>query len=64
MVFNFAVYFLCRRHVFFVDAGIHAREWVAPAAASYLIYKLAEGGDHGSGLASRGRGGDQEPFGG
>ena len=37
------------RHVFLVDAGIHAREWIAPAAASYLIYRLAEGGDGGGG---------------
>ncbi|KAL7642562.1 UNVERIFIED_CONTAM: hypothetical protein RMT77_007123 [Armadillidium vulgare] len=28
--------------VIFVDAGIHAREWVAPAAAFYLIDKILE----------------------
>lgn len=25
-----------------IDAGIHAREWIAPATAVYLIYKLTE----------------------
>ncbi|XP_046389814.1 carboxypeptidase B-like [Ischnura elegans] len=27
----------------FVDAGIHAREWIAPAVALYLIQELTEG---------------------
>lgn len=28
--------------VIFVDAGIHAREWLAPATALYIIHQLAE----------------------
>jgi hypothetical protein len=27
----------------FIDAGIHAREWIAPATAVYVIYQLASG---------------------
>ncbi|RWS29352.1 Carboxypeptidase A2-like protein [Leptotrombidium deliense] len=27
--------------VIWIDAGIHAREWIAPATAVYVIYKLA-----------------------
>lgn len=30
------------KNVIFLDAGIHAREWIAPAAALYVIYQLAE----------------------
>ncbi|KAI8420086.1 hypothetical protein MSG28_008672 [Choristoneura fumiferana] len=29
-----------RNPVIFIDAGIHAREWVAPAMAMYLIHRL------------------------
>ena len=35
--------------VIFVDAGIHAREWIAPAVALYLINQLVETKDN-SGL--------------
>lgn len=28
--------------VIFIDAGIHAREWIAPATALYIIHQLAE----------------------
>ncbi len=31
------------RHVLFLEAGIHAREWIAPASAAYLVHRLAEG---------------------
>lgn len=30
------------KNVIFLDAGIHAREWIAPAAALYVIYQLTE----------------------
>lgn len=30
------------KNVIFLDAGIHAREWIAPAAALYVIHQLAE----------------------
>jgi len=30
------------RPVVLVDAGIHAREWVAPGMALYIIYQLVE----------------------
>ncbi|KAL3120739.1 hypothetical protein niasHT_008031 [Heterodera trifolii] len=29
-----------RRHLVYIDAGVHAREWIAPAAALYLIHTL------------------------
>ncbi|XP_074646087.1 carboxypeptidase B-like [Tubulanus polymorphus] len=29
--------------IIFIDAGIHSREWLAPATALYLIHKLTEG---------------------
>lgn len=34
----------------FVDAGIHAREWIAPATALYLIYQLVENSNANSNL--------------
>ncbi|ALC43322.1 CG8560, partial [Drosophila busckii] len=30
------------KNVIFLDAGIHAREWIAPAGALYVIYQLVE----------------------
>ena len=30
------------RPVVLVDGGIHAREWIAPAMALYIIYQLVE----------------------
>lgn len=30
------------KRVIFVDAGIHAREWIAPATALYALHQLAE----------------------
>lgn len=30
------------KRVIFVDAGIHAREWIAPATALYVVHQLAE----------------------
>ncbi|XP_068142451.1 carboxypeptidase B1 [Drosophila tropicalis] len=30
------------KNVIFLDAGIHAREWIAPAEALYVIYQLVE----------------------
>ncbi|EDW73136.1 uncharacterized protein Dwil_GK16806 [Drosophila willistoni] len=30
------------KKVIFLDAGIHAREWIAPAEALYVIYQLVE----------------------
>uniref|UniRef100_A0A1I8NVL3 Peptidase M14 domain-containing protein n=1 Tax=Stomoxys calcitrans TaxID=35570 RepID=A0A1I8NVL3_STOCA len=30
------------KKVIFMDAGIHAREWIAPAGALYVIYQLVE----------------------
>lgn len=32
-----------RKNSVFIDAGIHAREWIAPATALYLIKELTEG---------------------
>lgn len=32
----------------FVDAGIHAREWIAPAVALYVINQLVENPDYAS----------------
>ncbi|KAH7728425.1 Protein T06A4.1 a [Aphelenchoides avenae] len=32
-----------RRHAFWIDAGIHAREWIAPATALIFIDKLLNG---------------------
>ena len=32
-----------KKNSIFIDAGIHAREWIAPATALYLIKQLAEG---------------------
>lgn len=31
-----------RKPGLFIDAGIHAREWIAPAAALYIISQLVE----------------------
>lgn len=31
-----------RKPTIFIDAGIHAREWIAPAQAIYLIFQLVE----------------------
>ena len=28
----------------FIDGGIHAREWVSPAAVTYVIHRMLEGG--------------------
>ncbi|XP_046998059.1 carboxypeptidase B-like [Schistocerca americana] len=36
------------RPVILMDAGIHAREWIAPAAALYVINQLVENGVHSS----------------
>ncbi|XP_049786272.1 carboxypeptidase B-like [Schistocerca cancellata] len=36
------------RPVILMDAGIHAREWIAPAAALYAINQLVENGVHSS----------------
>lgn len=33
---------LPNKKVIFIDAGIHAREWIAPATALYIIYQLVE----------------------
>jgi carboxypeptidase A2 len=33
------------RNSIYIDAGIHAREWIAPATALYLIEQLTSGGD-------------------
>ncbi|XP_055913517.1 carboxypeptidase B-like [Eupeodes corollae] len=33
------------RKVIFIDAGIHAREWIAPATALYVIHQLVENFD-------------------
>ncbi|XP_034255172.1 carboxypeptidase B-like [Thrips palmi] len=30
----------------FIDAGIHAREWIAPATALYIIHQLVENATH------------------
>lgn len=30
------------KNTIFIDAGIHAREWIAPATALYIIYQLVE----------------------
>lgn len=38
------------KKVIFVDAGIHAREWVAPAAALYIIDQLLENMDENKNL--------------
>ncbi len=35
--------FLYSRRIMVLDAGIHSREWIAPAVATYLIHRLAEG---------------------
>ena len=32
-----------RRPAMYVDGGTHAREWVVPAAVTYLAYKLTLG---------------------
>ncbi|XP_067015678.2 carboxypeptidase B [Anabrus simplex] len=34
------------RPVILIDAGIHAREWIAPAMALYVINQLVESGNH------------------
>lgn len=36
-----------RKNSVFIDAGIHAREWIAPATALYLIKELTEGDARG-----------------
>ena len=28
----------------FIDGGIHAREWVSPAAVTYVVHRMLEGG--------------------
>ncbi|XP_055381984.1 carboxypeptidase B [Condylostylus longicornis] len=33
---------LTSKNVIFIDAGIHAREWIAPSTALYIIYQLVE----------------------
>ncbi|XP_071090526.1 carboxypeptidase B-like isoform X1 [Haliotis cracherodii] len=30
-----------KKRTIFIDAGIHAREWIAPATANYILYQLA-----------------------
>lgn len=37
----------------FVDAGIHAREWIAPSTALYLIHELVENADRNKDLLDR-----------
>lgn len=32
-----------KKNSIFIDAGIHAREWIAPATALYLINQLTDG---------------------
>ena len=34
--------FLCNYTAIWVDAGIHAREWIAPATALFALSQLAE----------------------
>ena len=34
----------------FVDAGIHAREWIAPATALYMLNQITENPDVAAGL--------------
>jgi len=29
----------------FIDGGIHAREWVSPAAVTYVVHRMLEGGN-------------------
>jgi carboxypeptidase A2 len=31
-----------RKPIVYIDAGIHAREWIAPATALYIIHELVE----------------------
>ena len=31
-----------RKPAVWIDGGIHAREWISPAAVSYLVYELLE----------------------
>lgn len=34
------------RPAIWIDAGIHAREWIAPATALYIIHQLVENASH------------------
>ncbi|KAE9419726.1 hypothetical protein Angca_005841, partial [Angiostrongylus cantonensis] len=36
-----------KKVAFWIDAGIHAREWIAPATAMYIVHELVHGYDNG-----------------
>ncbi|KAL1117211.1 hypothetical protein AAG570_004538, partial [Ranatra chinensis] len=44
---------LANKPVVFIDAGIHAREWVAPAVALFVMYQLVENNKQNSNLLDK-----------